>query len=105
MTILNKNLFIGIGAGAALTLVILQAWGSRYQRELYLVSMPRLIRPFLPGVEVARPGTSAKLPRAWVPQVSGSAHDDWQLEGLDGKKLRFSQLRGKVVFLNFWSTG
>jgi hypothetical protein len=112
MTILNKSLLIGIGAGVALTLVLLEVWGSRYQRELYLVSMPRVIRPFLPETEMGRLlsvrlgplMTSEKLPRAWVPQVSGSAHDDWQLEGFDGKKLKLSALRGKAVFLNFWNT-
>lgn len=28
----------------------------------------------------------------------------WQLEGLDGEKLDFSDLKGKVVFVNFWAT-
>lgn len=105
MAILNKGFFIGTGVGVALTLLILQVWGSRYQRQVYLVSMPQVIRPLMGETAIGSRGAPKELPRAWVPQSSGAAHDDWQLEELDGKKVNFSQLRGKVVFLNFWSTG
>jgi thiol-disulfide isomerase/thioredoxin len=29
---------------------------------------------------------------------------DWTLGTLDGKNIRLSQLKGKIVFLNFWAT-
>ena len=42
-----KNFLLGLGAGAALTLLILNAWGRHYANE-YLFSMqPRLLQPFL----------------------------------------------------------
>jgi len=105
MAILNKGFFIGIGVGAALTLLILEVWGGRYQRQVYMVSLPQVVRPLVGETGMGSRGAPEKLPRAWVPQTSGAAHDNWQLEGLDGKKVNFSQLTGRVVFLNFWSTG
>ena len=101
MSILNRGFFIGVGAGVALTLLILAVW---YQEQVYTVSLPQVTR-VVGGPGMVSRGAPEKLPRAWVPQTSGAAHDDWQLEGLDGKKVNFSQLRGRVVFLNFWSTG
>ncbi len=32
------------------------------------------------------------------------SYQDWQLQDLDGNKLNFKDLKGKVVFLNFWAT-
>jgi len=95
MRILNKSLLIGVGAGVALTLVFLDIWGGRYEQELTLVSRPRLLRSFMRGPENTNPGVSERLPRPWLPQVSGATHDDWQLERLNGEKLKLSQLRGK----------
>lgn len=47
-----------------------------------------------------------------IPEVSGLAltqrrripAGDFQLQGLDGKEWRLSELRGKVVLMNFWTT-
>jgi len=35
--------------------------------------------------------------------LKGKTVPDFQLRDLDGKVYRFSQFRGKVVLLNFWS--
>jgi thiol-disulfide isomerase/thioredoxin len=35
---------------------------------------------------------------------AGAPAPDWKLTGLDGKTVKFSDFRGKVVILNFWAT-
>lgn len=37
-------------------------------------------------------------------QLIGNTAPDFELESLDGAKLRLSSLRGKAVLLNFWAT-
>ena len=34
----------------------------------------------------------------------GAPAPDWELTGLDGKTVKFSDFRGKVVILDFWAT-
>lgn len=41
--------------------------------------------------------------RVKTPDKLASA-PDWQLQNLDGKKVRFSDFKGKVVILDFWAT-
>ena len=105
MRISAKSLLIGAGAGAAITLIILEVWGRLYLQELNLAATPPVILPFIRGSEEPSHTSSDWLPKPWFPQMSPTALDDWQLESLTGEKLKFSRFRGKVVFLNFWSTG
>ena len=35
---------------------------------------------------------------------AGAPAPDWELTGLDGKTVKFSDFRGKVVILDFWAT-
>src|SRR5437868_13358939 len=37
-------------------------------------------------------------------EVKGKVAPDWELNTLDGKNVRLSDLRGKAVLLNFWAT-
>lgn len=104
MKLLSKGLLMGLGAGAALTLMVLNAWGGRYQRELYFATMPPLLRPFVQPPRVRIPESSARLPKPWLPETSGRLHDVWQIRSLDGKTVQLAAFKGKVVFLNFWAT-
>ena len=36
--------------------------------------------------------------------IKGEAAKDFQLDSIDGRKIRLSDLKGKVVLLNFWAT-
>lgn len=53
------------------------------------------------GIRLARDNRSAG-PRNG--QLIGEAAPDFELQALDGSKLKLSDLRGKAVLLNFWAT-
>src|SRR5439155_13572410 len=46
----------------------------------------------------------AHLRAAWVPETSSLSHDTWQLRTPGEQRVRLAHLKGRVVFLNFWST-
>jgi peroxiredoxin/outer membrane lipoprotein-sorting protein len=55
-------------------------------------------RPPAGATEVARFGNDN------TPDLSGKKAEDFTLDDLDGKPVRLSSLRGKVVLLDFWAT-
>lgn len=55
------------------------------------------------GIAVAAGCTSGRGPGDGALGV-GSQAPDFELPALDGGTVRLSQLRGKIVFLNFWAT-
>ncbi len=50
------------------------------------------------------PKSSEKLPRPVLPTDASAAHDHWTFHPLGGKPTTIGDFKGKVVFLNFWST-
>ena len=94
---------------------------SRRVRRLLWV-LPALVLPLLlvqgcaPATEAGNPAagepasgnpTSGEpAPGEWVTSESpiGKLAPDFTLADLDGNTVRLSDLRGKVVFLNFWTT-
>jgi thiol-disulfide isomerase/thioredoxin len=53
------------------------------------------------GVRMARQNRASAPGKG---QLMGNLAPDFDLETLDGKSLRLSDLRGKAVLLNFWAT-
>jgi hypothetical protein len=106
MSLLNKKFLLGLGVGIALTLVALDLWAIHFRKTILYAGNPWLLEPFLarPNSAPSLPTSSERLPRPWLPEASGQLHDDWSVRPLTGKPLKLSEFKGKVVFLNFWST-
>lgn len=99
----RKNFLFGLGIGIGLALLILQIWSNYVERSISAAAQPHILHPFGPIQMNAVPTSSEGLPHPWLPQGSGD-DDHWRLTPLDGMPVTLAQLRGKVVFLNFWST-
>lgn len=77
---------------------------------------PRLSRLFIGALLVAvtallsvhiqaqRPNREHQLAQDFSAQIAQGQAPDIEVIRQDGSKLRLSQLRGKVVFVNFWAT-
>src|SRR5271170_1291972 len=95
---------VGLLAGVALTLVVLQLWGEYLDRTISEAAQPRGLRPVRHNQEAVFPDSSKNLPAAWLPEFTGQQHDGWRVRGLGGNEVTLGDFKGKVVFLNFWST-
>jgi thiol-disulfide isomerase/thioredoxin len=109
MGISAKSLFIGFVAGAALTLLVLDLWGRHYANEHFGSAQPRLLQPYLQQRldDIAKMNIqgSGSLPEPpWLPGLSSTPHDGWQLKSLSGKAVTLGDFKGKVVFLDIWAT-
>jgi thiol-disulfide isomerase/thioredoxin len=102
----TKTFLLGLGVGVALTLLVLNVWGGHYANENFLNAQPRLLQPFLQSHldDIVNPQYAAHLPEPWLPGVSSAPHEGWQMKSLDGKPVTLGNLRGKVVFLDFWAS-
>jgi thiol-disulfide isomerase/thioredoxin len=95
---------VGLATGIALTLVVLNAWGRHLDRMNSDAGQPQILNPMRTTSEIVFPSSSGTLPAAWVPEFSGQQHDLWNIRALDGHAVTLDDFKGKVVFLNFWST-
>lgn len=92
MNSFKKNFFFGLGAGILLTIVLIigrgygiMSWFSRGG----------------PEKQGMTPETSLEVP----PFPSGAFADyNWTVKSLDGQDFSMAQVKGKVVFMNFWAT-
>jgi thiol-disulfide isomerase/thioredoxin len=97
----KKGFLFGLGAGMASVLILLQVWGNYLERSENEKAQPRILRPFTQ----AQPRPSFEnFPHPWFSQALGSAASSWKLAPLEGAPVTLAQFKGKVLFLNFWST-
>jgi thiol-disulfide isomerase/thioredoxin len=101
---LSKNLFIGLFMGVALTMVTLNIWGWYLERSVMNGANPWLIQPFLANGPLQMPKSSEGLPRPILPTATNNILDQWMIRPLGKRPVPFSDFKGKVVFLNTWST-
>lgn len=97
--IFNKNFFIGLGAGVALTMVALTMWGRFLNQQIESVAQSKLVTPLHWTAK-----SSVHLPKPWLPTTGSPVRDQWSVRPLGGEPVTLSEFKGKVVFLNFWST-
>jgi len=104
MTFSWKSFLLGAGSGMALSLALIQLWGTYLDRSLADVAQPHILRPLRPSRWHASPVAYENLPHPWFPQdLSGNA-SSWKLTPLEGAPITLAQFKGRVLFLNFWST-
>ncbi|MGC4001012.1 MAG: TlpA disulfide reductase family protein [Anaeromyxobacter sp.] len=61
--------------------------------------------PRLPGPPRLHQGAGeSDLARFGVDRAPGGAAPDFTLQGIDGKPVTLAQLKGQVIFVNFWAT-
>jgi thiol-disulfide isomerase/thioredoxin len=100
MRVSAKSFLFGAGIGVASVLVLLQTWGSYLDRSIIKAAQPHVITP------LKQYSTEAYeyFPRPWFFQSLSPDAADWKLTPLEGPSITLGQLKGRVVFLNFWST-
>ncbi len=104
MAMVSKGFFVGLSAGVALAMITMDMWALFLQDKIADSAQPRLLRPFERHGSVGLPESSEGLPEPWFPETSSHPHESWRVRPLNGGQLTLADLRGNVVFLNFWST-
>jgi thiol-disulfide isomerase/thioredoxin len=90
--IFTRNLFLGVGAGMVIMILIPLVGGYLFIGWYSGEHMPGGEK-ILEGSVDASPSPSAV-----------SADYDWTIQSLDGQDFKMANAKGKVVFLNFWAT-
>jgi len=98
MAIRKIGFTIGLVAGVALTLFVLNLWGKYLDRTISEAAQPRVLRPMRPTHEAVFPDSSRNLPAAWLPEFSGQQHDSWRVRSLDGREVSLGDFKGNVVW-------
>ncbi len=104
MPIRKIGFTIGLVTGIAATLVVFDLWGKYLDRTISEAAQPRVLRPMRPTHEAGFPDSSRNLPAPWLPGFSGQQHDSWRVRSLEGREVSLGDFKGRVVFLNYWST-
>ncbi len=66
--------------------------------------MPVLFLIFMLSLAMAGADDTDHFAKLGVTRIDPREADDFKLRSLDGKTVRLSDMRGKVVLLNFWAT-
>ncbi|SRR5712664_1418315 len=98
MAIRKIGFAIGLVAGIAFTLIVLDLWGKYLDRTISEAAQPRVLRPIRLTQEAGFPDSSRNLPTAWLPEFSGQQHDSWRVRSLDGREVSLGDFKGNVVW-------
>jgi thiol-disulfide isomerase/thioredoxin len=94
---LNRQLALGFAVGAVFAIIVvlgLFVWMNHRVKQSTRTDL------FVPVRGIPEP----MFPDIAQVHDYGAADSNWSFQSLDGKQLRLSDLRGKVVFLHFWAT-
>src|SRR5579872_1675791 len=100
----RRHFIFGMVAGFVLAVCVgilgMQWLGIRWEHDIASLVLSRT-----GARQPAAVSTVAGLPSPWLPESTGTAHDNWRLRPLNGgKSITLATLKGEPVFLNFWST-
>jgi thiol-disulfide isomerase/thioredoxin len=99
-----KPFLFGLGTGVALTLVLLQSWSDYLVRSESEEDQPKLLRVFPRSHTQPSPRASEMFPRPTLASKLSNRDMRWKLTAMDGTQVTLAQLKGRVLFLNFWGT-
>ena len=91
-----RSFFLGVVLGAAVTFSAVNIYAIVRAREVLLQQRDAMARAMALG--------SRPLPSPWFPRTLGPSDLAWGLQDLDGKSVRLSDFKGRVIFLDFWAT-
>jgi thiol-disulfide isomerase/thioredoxin len=100
MRILNRDFYIGVGAGIAVTIFVLALLVF-----YYVFSWWSLKGNVLSDKKTSDRGKTLES-RLEAPSFPSTtlAEYDWTVQSLEGQDFKMADTKGKVVFLNFWAT-
>jgi thiol-disulfide isomerase/thioredoxin len=100
MRIFNRDFFFGIGAGIVITIFVLL-----FVVFYYMFSWWFMGSNILSSKKTVDPAktleSSLEVPS--FPSITPADYD-WSIKSLDGQNFNMADVKGKVVFLNFWAT-
>jgi thiol-disulfide isomerase/thioredoxin len=100
MRIFNKDFFIGVGAGVVVTIFVLLLLVVYYMFTWWLP-----VGNIFSSKKTPDKGKTLES-RLEVPSFPSTtlADYEWIVQSLDGQDFKMADVKGKVVFLNFWAT-
>jgi thiol-disulfide isomerase/thioredoxin len=100
MRILNRDFYIGVGAGIAVTIFVILLLVF-----YYVFSWWSLKGNVLSDKKTSDRGKTLES-RLEAPSFPSTtlAEYDWTVQSLEGQDFKMADTKGKVVFLNFWAT-
>jgi len=100
MKTLNRNFFFGVGAGIVVTIFVLLLLVLYYMFSWWFWG-----GNIFYGKKIPDKGKTLES-RLEAPSFPSTtlADYEWTVQSLDGQDFKMTEVKGKVVFLNFWAT-
>ena len=103
MRLLNKHFLIGLSVGVALTLATVDTAAIFAARRFWVAEKGSILKA--KGLVSDNPDLWKAFPAPFFPKPWTRSLERWSVRPLGGPPVTLGELKGKVVFLNFWSTG
>jgi thiol-disulfide isomerase/thioredoxin len=100
MKTLNRNFFFGVGAGIVVTIFVLLSLVLYYMFSWWFWGGNIFSSKKIPDKGKT---LESRLEAPSFPSTT-LADYEWTVQSLDGQDFKMTEVKGKVVFLNFWAT-